>query len=353
MKFTSRTLPLFALVFSIACAGNEGAPCDPECASDMQTCCDGACVFTDYDFNNCGMCGRACSAGQTCREGSCTAATNNDSGTTTGECSPECSSGQRCCGRICVATEQPRGANGRPATPDDASSPFNNCNGCGLRCDPERASSCSLPMGATAGSRPSCLCGDMAECLPGDVCVPDGGGYTCVNTSTDVDNCGGVGIACADGEACMAGNCVCGSTGGRCGEGQGCCGGRCIDLTADADNCGECGNACGAEAPTCQDRECVCGTGPSARACAPITDSSTGESCCEGMCVANNDSNCGGCGRACDADMTCIVDPGLIPGGGGAPTVCCAPEDFPIFCIPDIGFPDGGFGFPDGGLPFP
>ncbi len=347
------------LVLALAaagCAGNDpNASCPTPCASS-QICCGGVCVFNLVDRNHCGACNNFCSG--TCSDGVCS--TNGlDAGDLPdrgpmGSCSPTCAADERCCGTTCVDREQTVNVDGRPTSTEDPRSTFNNCNGCGLRCDPSTAISCSIRPG---GTTPECACGEFRACPTGEMCVNDGGRYQCINTSNNPMHCGSIGNACAPGETCTAGVCGCGGT--ACTTGQACCGGTCIDVTSDAANCGGCGMACGANAPNCQGGACVCGTGGGARACTPTSMTALGESCCDGACVANSNTNCG-CGIACDTadDEVCIVDSGFF-GMGGSGGVCCGtagiPPLFPGFCSGG-GFPGGdggGFGFPDGGLPFP
>lgn len=333
-----------------ACAGNGNDSCDPVCV-DFTTCCNGACVSTIDDEANCGGCGIACAAGQYCESNSCMGTPSGDAGMRDsggggGTCRPECSASQRCCGSTCVGRSVAPSSDGR----SDGS--FQNCNGCGIACDTMRASSCSVPGGGEG--MPRCLCGDFDQCRADEVCVSETGTWLCVSTSTDPNNCGSVGHACAMGESCSGGTCVCGSSGGACSGGQACCAGTCLDVSADAMNCGACGTACGTNAPNCVSGECRCGT---ATACRMPTagmfpaPSDIGESCCDGACRANTSTNCG-CGVDCTAaGDTCIVSGGsIIPGGPtGAAGVCCGTE------IPFIGGTcTGGFpGLGDGGLPFP
>lgn len=58
-----------------------------------QSCCDGSCVDTQTDSNNCGACANTCGSGQGCHDGSCdTTTTTSTSSTTTTTC-PESLSG--------------------------------------------------------------------------------------------------------------------------------------------------------------------------------------------------------------------------------------------------------------------
>jgi hypothetical protein len=366
-----RIVPILALLAAggllPACAdnsGNGGGDCDPACsAEDFETCCDGACVVFANDEQNCGGCGIACAPGQFCESGTCMGEAGGMDGGPTGggSCTPECSVGQRCCGGTCVSRSVPVGTDGR----SDPS--FMNCNGCGLLCDSETAISCSIPGGGTEGT-PRCMCGDFNACPSGSVCVNDPSvGWTCTNLSTDPNNCGAIGNACAEGESCSGGMCVCGATGARCPDGQSCCGGTCIDTSSDSLNCGGCGNVCTPNAPNCVSGSCICAE--SGRVCEEPTPGlpiigggSPGESCCPGVgCVANTNESCA-C-EPCTGDDTCQVGgSGLFPGGGGdeVSTVCCGGEEVGLlgcggFGLPGIDggfFPSdgGGFGLPDGGI---
>lgn len=61
-------------------------------------------------------------------------------------------------------------------------------------------------------------------------------GGLCVDTQSDVQNCGGCGIACTGAALCSGGVC--------CGALFDVCGGACVDLTNDPRHCGVCGLAC-------------------------------------------------------------------------------------------------------------
>ena len=86
-------------------------------------------------------------------------------------------------------------------------------------------------------------------------------GEICVDTATDVANCGACGTACAAGQVCSAGTCAT-----TCQTGLNACGGSCRDLQTDAANCGACGTACG---PGQYCTAGVCGCPPGMAHCGP------------------------------------------------------------------------------------
>lgn len=69
---------------------------------------------------------------------------------------------------------------------------------------------------------------------------------------TDENNCGTCGNVCGAGLSCCAGGCVdpqaskanCGACGNACAGAETCCSGTCINTGSSAQNCGACGNAC-------------------------------------------------------------------------------------------------------------
>lgn len=326
---------LLAFPMMTGCAGGGADDCGGACTASEE-CCEGACVFR-------GSCATTGMDGST--------PMGVDSGPTTGDCGGRCDmAAERCCGGTCISRSSAAGADRR----SDPS--FSNCNGCGLTCDPERSISCSIP---TGGSSARCLCGDLNQCAPGTLCVNNGGLWSCVDLTTNPDNCGALGNACADGEACVDGSCICAGAGAQCPVGQGCCGGACVDVTSDSMNCGACGNACGVAAPDCNGGTCGCGTGPACADPMPsMTGGSAGELCCAGACTAQTASNCGGCpgaGTVCGSGEECLALTGL--GGFGAGICCVDPTSFLPICLGDSfpipGFGDGGIGGGDGGLPFP
>jgi len=94
---------------------------------------------------------------------------------------------------------------------------------------------------------------------------------TCIDVTTDPQNCGECGMTCIAPATCCDGTCVnvnttsyyCGSCGVSC---QGlplyhiCCQGTCTEIWSNDDNCGLCGRTCG-PGTHCQDAFCYSGTG--------------------------------------------------------------------------------------------
>jgi hypothetical protein len=79
---------------------NTSAKCGPD-----QTSCDGVCVDTLGDHDNCGMCGHACGATEVCGNGACGAACPIDQMDCSGTCSDIQSDPMNCngCGMACAS----------------------------------------------------------------------------------------------------------------------------------------------------------------------------------------------------------------------------------------------------------
>ncbi len=189
-------------------------------------------------------------------------------------------------------------------------------------------------------------------------------GASCVDTSSDGDNCGDCGAACAAGQRCQGGTCTCNGeacagccdgaacrtgdsdelcgtngavceecTGGRscqsgscqCPTGQHFCAGACVNLQTDESHCRECGREC-ADNQICRDGFCGVPCGATGFCLA----NSTEPSCCGTECVSTERSsrNCGACGNDCQTQRANICDESTCKCGfSGAPCpeaeTCC------------------------------
>lgn len=165
-----------------------GADTGGVCGGLLQ--CDGACVDSSLDPDNCGGCDNPCDAGEVCSNG---------------RCGLQCSGGTTECGGLCVDTDLDP----------------THCGDCGRPCGADEVCSdglCGL----------SCV-GGTTEC-----------GGLCVDTDLDVAHCGDCDDPCTVGEVCSEGLC-----GLLCAGGTTECGGGCSDTTIDDAHCGECDNPCG------------------------------------------------------------------------------------------------------------
>jgi len=166
--------------------GACGAACAPGLSCIGGTCgcpaayarCDDRCIWTRTDPNNCGSCGNRCemcdfrcNAGDVCRDGAC---------------QPHCScvSPKVCC----------KGINTRCV---DLTSDSENCGECGLACDAAGGFTCK-PTGTPAVG--TCVCAAKLT-------MPCGVPARCIDTSSDVMNCGDCGRTCPPGVSCVNGAC--------------------------------------------------------------------------------------------------------------------------------------------------
>jgi len=170
----------------------------------------------------------------------------------------------------CATTTEPFG-------PPDLGFPTAGSSGASVY----RAGSTSSLGGAAStapGSSGGLTTGDASGGEQGSGAAPSGCadgetecGSVCANLSSDAQNCGRCGQACATGNSCVQGQCakVCASGTTDCG------GSGCVDLNSDAANCGSCGRVCNATLKqTCVNRVCRCPVaGPIARRSVPTRKS--------------------------------------------------------------------------------
>ncbi len=261
--------------------------CLAACASDAECnggkCCNAKCVTVATDAANCGACGTACTAAQSCVAGACAGLictgtpvtptptpapiTGDDAGTAGagGSGGAGGASGSGGAGGSSGGTTI--GANGCHAN----EMCLRNASGVGAcMC----GSTASCPAGQSCSSAGTCSCGTGIGCTSPQTCC----GSSCADLSSDTLNCGACGKSCGLGQTCKAGVCGCSTST------QMVCGSTCTDLQSDATHCGACDTACPTGA-TCLAGKCGCGTGKIA---------------CNGVCVdASVNAHCGACDVKC------------------------------------------------------
>lgn len=161
-------------------------------------------------------------------------------------------------------------------------------HGCGAAsCQP-----CSLPHAQQTNCHAEGECA-VASCEPGwGDCTAEPGCETQVNT---VAHCGSCDNACGQNQVCATGQCAT-----SCPSGTTNCSGACVELAADSQNCGTCGNGC----PSAPNGVGVCVNGQCDIQCNPAY-TRCGASCID---TKSNTSHCGGCGNKCalaNANATC------------------------------------------------
>lgn len=111
-------------------------------------------------------------------------------------------------------------------------------------------------------------------------------GLDCVDLTAESDNCGACGVACGQSQVCVDSAC-------QCRDGSTPCGGLCVVTSSDPRNCGACGTVCG----TGQ----VCEAGACKVACSPDF-TRCGDSCVN---LLRDPGNCGACGTVCTDARSC------------------------------------------------
>jgi len=292
------------------CRGNVCvAACTVMGCGTGEQCCEGACVNTTTNTAACGACGAACTA--TNATAVCTAGTCG-----VGECAPgyancDGASGTGCevdtrtdpencggCGRECSAA-----ANGLATCTNGmcgfaCADGFGDCdgdpsNGCetDLRDGVGNCGACGQQCAAPANGTAACRMGTcgLGTCTMGfGDCDNDPANGCETNTQSTANHCGACGMACAAGQVCNTGRCET-----PCPRGLTNCGGECVSLAYDPSNCGRCGNTC--------PNNGLCGNGTCVATCG------AGQVTCAGGCTntQTDPNNCGACGTVCTAGQSC------------------------------------------------
>ncbi|HTA91015.1 MAG TPA: cellulose binding domain-containing protein [Polyangiaceae bacterium] len=331
------------------CVGINGTPtcadsqCQITCSAGFADCDDnrsnGCETSTENDVNNCGTCGNVCAAvgGATpwcnlhkCGVSVCPAGFGDCNGDPSDGCEVNLTndvSNCKTCGNLCVVasgTAKCSASTCAIASCDSShadcsggyadgcettiTTDVNNCGGCGT--------ACAITNGSAQCQNKACkvkACAPpFADCL--------GTGVSCqTDTSSNTTNCGGCGsngLNCTTVYAALnaSGKCVMGGCQlSKCNANFADCNmnpdtdGCEANLATSSNNCGACGTACQAPHGT---NSCVTGAcSPSCGAAFGNCDGNANDGC-EAV-FANDNNNCGGCNIACvslNSVNTCVAD---------------------------------------------
>jgi len=203
----------------------------------------------------------------------------------------------------------------------DTSSNVADCGGCGQACSSENITTPLCTAGVCAGT---CTTG-FSDC---DHDKLTNGCETNIE-GTDIMNCGGCGTICSSANIATV-TCTAGVCDGACNSGFADCNmnkqsdGCEIDTATSASNCGACGTPCsGNNIPMV-----TCGGGVCDGACAAGFSDCDHDKLMNGCEVDTNTSatNCGSCGRVCGGSIGCVGGAciGCLTGGVAPPPACTA-----------------------------
>lgn len=264
------------------------------CTKDTPDCCGATCADLQGDPQNCGACGHRCAPGQYCSNGMCASPAT-------------CKTGFTLCGSKCV----------------DKQSDVLNCGSCNNACPILPQQGISICKNGVCGFSTTGCSSGLKKC-----------GSSCVNLSSDVNNCGACGNQCSGHSLCNRGRCQCqplydecnfdaqydcetslntvsncGSCGFQCGPNQSCVNGNCecdanyedvdqdpsngceVNLLTDTNNCGVIGFRCEG---SCAGGVCQCPL--------PTMNCNNDGSCSD---VRTDRNHCGGCQTVCPNGQTC------------------------------------------------
>ncbi len=248
--------------FSNAHCGQCGHPCDPGIPCLLGVCgcprgftlCDGVCIDTQKDVDNCGVCGKKCTGDEV--HGPGPVPPNMHLGCADSKCQNVCDKEyplfpevfwQDCDGDYATGCE----VSVTPYPPDNATA-HDNCGACGNAC----------------GVGVDCVdFGGHIQCGPcpdGLTLCSTGSSPACgeIDVQSDPNNCGACGIQCVD-HPHMPINCIDGVCASECAPRFGDCNGDRTDgcetnVYSDPYNCGVCGLVCDVNAgQLCQAGVCA------------------------------------------------------------------------------------------------
>jgi hypothetical protein len=213
-----------------------------ECQDGLERC-GNACYDLANDALHCGGCNIACSADQHCALSMCVAGPAPDAGADAAvDAGLDATPGDATIDATVEPDGRIVGPDGETLLPDGNVTDLDGTVGDGSTDDAGDPDATVQPpvLCTGAGSPADCVCGiGVTKCID-----------TCVDLSSDRNNCGTCGEMCAADEFCDQGDCNL-----ICTPPVVLCNGVCVDFTSDDANCGSCGFACAATAQ-CIDSVC-------------------------------------------------------------------------------------------------
>ena len=305
------TMPLCSFDSTVP-AGMPAGACVASCPAG-ETQCGSSCVDLAVDPQHCGLCDIACTfdhgigacSASACVLSACEPLFSDCDMTAATGCETPIDTLDNCgaCGSSCTIAAGVTSCVAGDCNIDECFGDFGDCNddpsdgcesdlqsaltcgSCAMTCD-ARNPVCGV---ASTGVR-MCVasCTEPAESMCGD---------RCLDTDTDLANCGGCGNVCTvtDGAPrCVGGECLVATCDPMRGDCDGLGSNGCeVDLQTSLAHCGACGAACSGPDAQCSGGECTVG-------CPEGMGDCDGEAANGCETPLNTVDNCGGCGSRCD-----------------------------------------------------